>query len=80
MNRALTATVIHGPPAKNEPLPFVIEIETNPENQTATLVFSENKGRRVFPGLSAQSLLYVAKVLKQVAKNIDPDCKLVVLK
>ena len=72
----------------DQPTQFGLEVRTDPEHGTAMLrcVFSQ-KGRiehkgwtEIFSGpFTAEDLLYAARVLRQAARNIDPEFKLVVI-
>jgi hypothetical protein len=75
----LHASVISVDSAVDQPTPFFLEVETSPEHGRAILRCGIDRKVGLYGPFDAEDLLYAARVLKQAARNIDPEAKLVVI-
>jgi hypothetical protein len=75
----LQASVISVDSPWDKPTPFFLEVITDPDHGTAMLRCGIAGKVGLYGPFTPEDLLYSARVLKQAARNIDPDAKLVVI-
>ena len=75
----LHASVIHVDSPIDQPTPFFLEVITDPKSRSAMLRCGIAGKVGLYGPFDVEQILYAARLLKQAARNIDPEAKLAVI-